>query len=239
MSRVFPIALYSPRGALIEELQSTITFDMTALRKCTLAVLLLGMLAGVSNQVQAQRWLQTAQLIVPVEANSTTKALLDTLVQVAERSDSIKVRQSAESSAQLTVSELRTKLIDESAIGLSSANQVFIDYKFMVGNRGYEESFEAFQFLYRPSGQGQGDTKMLYIDAKQSWVERILKNKGTTLRTNQAALKTFSDQLAFARMQDNDGAQVVEIAGQAVRSGYERKKQKLVEKITRLTYGSM
>jgi hypothetical protein len=108
----------------------------------------------------------------------------------------------------------------------------------MIENRGFEEHIEAFQFLFR-AGQGEEDVQMLYVDATKTWVKEVLRNKGTTLRSNQAALKTFSDQLAFARMQDNDGAKVVEIAGQAVREGFERKKRKLVEKITRLTYESM
>jgi hypothetical protein len=213
--------------------------DMSRFRKGALVILVLGAFLASPGEAQAQRWLQTAQLIVPVKSDSPTKALLDTLVQVIERKDSIKVRRTADSDTQMSISDLRDELISGAGIGLSSANQMFIDYKFMIGNRGYEESFEAFQFLYRPMGQGEADTQMLYIDANSPWVQNVLRNKGTTLRSNQAALKTFTDQLAFARMQGKEGAQVVEIANQAVRSGFERKKRKLVEKITRLTYGSM
>jgi hypothetical protein len=212
---------------------------MMTFRKSALAlVCLIGVSLASPVEADAQRWLQTSQLIVPVENDAPTRALLDTLVQVIERKDSLKVRRSAESSTEMTLSELRNQLIGGPGIGLSSASHVFIDYKFMIGNRGFEENIEAFQFLFR-AGQGQEDVQMLYVDATQSWVEEILKNKGTTLRTNQAALRTFSDQLAFARMQDNEGAKVVEIAGQAVREGFEEKKRKLVEKITRLTYESM
>ena len=190
------------------------------------------------TSADAQRWLQTAQLIVPVEADSPPQALLDTLVQVMGRKDSAMVRRSADSSTPMSLKDLENKLISDEGIGLRNANHVFLDYKFMIGNRGYEESIEAFQFLYR-AGEGQEDIQMLYVEADKPWVQKVLRNKGTTLRTNQAALKTFSDQLSFARMQDNDGAQVVEIAGKAVRTGYKAKKKKLVEKITRLTYGSM
>ena len=211
---------------------------MIVRRGAILLVFLIGASLISPAQVQAQRWLQTSQLIVPVKNDTPTRALLDTLVQVIERKDSVKVRRSAESSSSMTLSELRNQLIGGPGIGLSSASHVFIDYKFMIENRGFEERIEAFQFLFR-AGQGEEDVQMLYVDATKPWVKEVLRNKGTTLRTNQAALKTFSDQLAFARMQDNDGAKVVEIAGQAVREGFERKKRKLVEKITRLTYESM
>jgi len=199
---------------------------------------ILGLFLFTPTQVEAQRWLQTSQLIVPVEADTPTRALLDTLVQVIRRKDSIMVRRSPESSTTMSLTDLENKLISGPGIGLNSASHVFIDYKFMIGNRGYEESIEALKFIFR-AGQAESDVPMLYIEVNQPWVQQILRNKGTTLRTNQAALKTFSDQLSFARMQDNEGAQVVEIAGKAVRTGYEEKKQKLVEKITRLTYGSM
>lgn len=198
----------------------------------------LGLFLFTPTEVEAQRWLQTSQLIVPVQADTPTRALLDTLVQVIRRKDSLMVRRSPEESTKMSLTDLENKLISGPGIGLSSASHVFIDYKFMIGNRGYEESIEAFKFIFR-AGQSESDVPMLYVEAKKPWVQQILRNKGTTLQTNQAALKTFSDQLAFARMQDNEGAQVVEIAGKAVRSGYEEKKQKLVEKITRLTYGSM
>lgn len=203
-----------------------------------LATFFLGLFLFTPTEAEAQRWLQTSQLIVPVEADTPTRALLDTLVQVIRRKDSVMVRRSPDNPATMSVTDLENKLISGPGIGLSSASHVFIDYKFMIGNRGYEESVEAFQFLYR-QGQGREDVQMLYIEADKPWVEQILRNKGTTLRTNQAALKTFSDQLSFARMQDNDGAQVTEIAGKAVRTGFDAKKKKLVEKITRLTYGSM
>lgn len=204
---------------------------ITLIFLCTFGVLL-----SSPPDAQAQRWLQTTQLITPIQNDGPTRALLDTLVQVLERKDNAQVKRAPDDSETLGLSGLRDKLINEAGIGLSSASHVFIDYKFEIENRGFEESIEAFQFVYRP-GEGQEDIQMMYIDGSEKWVESILKNKGTTLRTNQAALKTFSDQLAFARMQ-NDG-KIVEISGQTVREGFEAKKRNLVKKITRLTYESM
>jgi hypothetical protein len=137
---------------------------------------------------------------------------------------------------EMPISELRNVLIAGAGVGLASANGVFIDYRFEIRNRGFEESIESFQFIFRPRQTGE-DVQMLYIDATKKWVKDIIRNKGTTLATNQAALKTFSDQLAFARMAES--GQVVEIAGETVREGFETEKRQLVQKIQRLTYGSM
>lgn len=197
---------------------------------------ILALLAVSAPDAQAQRWLQTTQLITPIQSDGPTRALLDTLVQVLERKDGVEVKRTPDGSESFSLSGLRDKLINEAGIGLNSASHIFIDYKFEIENRGFEESIEAFQFVYR-AGEGQEDIQMMYIDATKPWVESVLKNKGTALRTNQAALKTFSDQLAFARMQEN--GKIVEISGQTVREGFEAKKRNLVQKITRLTYESM
>jgi len=203
-------------------------------------VLFLVTMVGIGTtfpvEANAQRWLQTSQLNVPMESSGPAQALLDTLIQVAERKDSIRVKRSSDSEEMISVSDLKDKLISEAGYALSSASNVFVDYRFTIDSRGFEESIEAFQFLYR-SGEGQEDVKMLYVNANEPWVESILRNKGTSLRSNRAALQTFSDQLAFARMHE-DG-KIVEISGTPVREGFESKKRKLVEKITRLTYESM
>lgn len=207
------------------------------IRKYTFLFLcVVGLLFAASPDAHAQRWLQTTQLITPIQSDGPTRALLDTLVQVLERKEGMKVKRTPDDSEKLGLSALRDKLINEAGIGLGSASHVFIDYKFEIENRGFEESIESFQFVYR-AGEGQEDIQMMYINATNKWVENVLKNKGTTLRTNQAALKTFSDQLAFARMQEN--GKIVEISGQTVREGFEAKKRNLVQKITRLTYESM
>ncbi len=202
----------------------------------TLVLCLLGVGLFATPETKAQRWLQTSQLFVELERDGPARALLDTLVQVIGRKDSIKVKRSPQSNEKLSLSELKDELINGPGIGLNSASHVFIDYKFMIQNRGFEESIEAFKFIFR-QGTASEDVQMMYLDASQPWVDEILRNKGTSLRSNQAALKTFSDQLAFARMHEN--GKIVEISGNTVREGFERKKRKLVEKITRLTYESM
>lgn len=188
-----------------------------------------------SPEAKAQRWLQTSQLLVELGRDGPARALLDTVVQVVERKD-MKVKRAPDSDEKVTLPKLREKLINGPGIGLASASHVFIDYRFMIKNRGFKESIEGFQFIFR-RGQASDDTQMMYLTTDEKWLKDLLRNKGTSLRTNQAALKTFSDQLAFARMHKK--GKVVEIAGEPVREGYEEKKKNLVDKITRLTYESM
>lgn len=196
-----------------------------------------GVLFMGPSEASAQRWLQTSQLLTEIKTEQPTRALLDTLVQVVDRKDSIQVKRTPDATQSYSLSSLRDKLINEQGIGLTSANFVFIDYRFEIQNRGFEETIESFQFVYRPPGGAQEDIQMMYVDASEPWVQNILHNKGTTLVTNEAALRTFSDQLSFARtVQDG---KIVEIAGKTVREGFERKKRELVQKIQRLTYESM
>ena len=211
---------------------------ITSARKLlTVGLLIVGVAAMVPNDATAQRWLQTSQLLTEIQTDGPTRALLDTVVSVIERNDTLEVKRSPDASESVSLSTLRDNLINESGIGLTSANYVFIDYRFEIENRGFEESIESFQFVYRPPGGTEEDIQMMYLDANDPWVRNILRNKGTTLVTNEAALRTFSDQLAFARTVQN--GRIVEIAGQTVREGFEAKKRQLVQKIQRLTYESM
>jgi hypothetical protein len=211
---------------------------VSPVRKIALLCLLTFGIAAISPpDATAQRWLQTSQLIKNVRSDGPARALLDTLVQVVERKEDIKIRRTADAAETLTLSQLRDELINGPGLGLTSANKVFINYRFEIRNRGFEESIESFQFLFRPPSGNEEDIQMLYVDASETWVKSILQNKGTSLTTNEAALQTFKDQLSFARTVRD--AQITEIAGDPVREGFEAKKRNLVQKIQRLTYGSM
>jgi hypothetical protein len=202
-----------------------------------LCLLTFGIIALSPPEATAQSWLQTSQLIKNVRSDGPARVLLDTLMQVVERREDIKVRRTADAEESLTLPQLRDQLINGPGLGLTSANKVFINYRFEIRNRGFEESIESFQFLFRPPSGNEEDIQMLYVDVSKPWVESVLQNKGTNLVTNEAALQTFKDQLSFARtVQD---AQITEIAGNPVREGFEAKKRNLVQKIQRLTYGSM
>lgn len=167
-----------------------------------------------------------------------TRALLDTLVNVIDRTDSLMVKRSPEDPTRMPVEELENMLLDQEGVGLSSANNVFIDYRFEVNRDGFVESITELFFIFRPPGTGEEDIPIMYLSAKDDWVADVLRNKGTTLVTNEAALRPFGDQIAFAKIVRQRDARIVEIGDRTVRDGFDAKKRQLVDKITRLTYSS-
>jgi len=202
----------------------------------TLAVALL--LFILPRDAQAQRWLQTTQVIAPVEADTPTRALLDTLVNVIDRSDSLMVKRSPEDATRMPVRELENMLLDQEGVGLSSANNVFIDYRFEVNRDGFRERVTELFFIFRPPGTGEEDIPIMYLSGNDDWVADVLLNKGTTLVSNEAALRPFGDQIAFAKIVRQRSTRIVEIGDRTVRDGFEAKKSQLVDKIMRLTYSS-
>lgn len=189
------------------------------------------------QQAEAQRWLQTARIITPIQDGSV-RALLDTLISNMERNGDFKVLRSAEHQNPTRVSELRDKLLDEEGIGLTSATHVFIDYRFQMANKGFEEYIDSLFFIFR-GGADEEDIPIMYIDATEEWAKDLIQEKGTTPSTNEAlsALRPFREQLAFARIARRDEeTQIVEIGGRTVRDGYEQKKRQLVRKVQQLTY---
>ncbi|NBC86898.1 MAG: hypothetical protein GVY25_11975 [Bacteroidetes bacterium] len=204
-----------------------------------IATLALALLLFVGPQdANAQRWLQTTQVIAPVQSETPTRALLDTLINVIDRSDSLAIKRAPDDPSRTVVSQLEDELLNQEGIGLSSANYVFIDYRFEVNRDGFEERITDLFFIYRPPGTGEEDIPIMYLSARDSWVGDVLQNKGTTLVTNEAALKPFGDQIAFAKIVRERDARIVEIGDRTVRDGFEAKKRNLVDKITRLSYSS-
>ncbi|HHP7236818.1 hypothetical protein [Longibacter sp.] len=204
-----------------------------------IATLALALLLFVGPQdANAQRWLQTTQVIAPVQSETPTRALLDTLINVIDRSDSLAIKRAPDDPSRTAVSQLEDELLNQEGIGLSSANYVFIDYRFEVNRDGFEERITDLFFIYRPPGTGEEDIPIMYLSARDAWVDDVLRNKGTTLVTNEAALKPFGDQIAFAKIVRERDARIVEIGDRTVRDGFEAKKRNLVDKITRLSYSS-
>lgn len=222
---------------LLADLQTTLNAMMTFTRKVSLLlVLTIGFVATSAPEATAQRWVQTAQLLSEIRQESSARALLDTLVQVADRKD-IKVKRTQDSEQTLSASDLRSQLINNEGVGLKSANWVFINYRFEIQDRGFKESIQNFQFVYRPPGGAEEDLQVMYVDASAPWAQKVLQNKGTPPEGNVAGNKIFGNQLSFSRLQQR--GKIVEISGQTVREGYARKKRDLVRRIQKLTYDSM
>lgn len=198
--------------------------------------LLLASLGLAPQDAKGQRWLQTSKVVTPIE-QGPVRTMLDTLVRVAERRKR-KVQRAADDTSQMSVSSLRSTLIEKSGIGLTSANRALIEYRFSIGGGSdVHQKIAGVHFVYRP-GPNQTDIPVLYLDADKDWVRQALHNKGTELNTNEAALIPFRRHLEFARIARQKETQIVEIGGQTVREGFHAKKEALIQKVKRLTYES-
>jgi len=190
---------------------------------------------GGAQQAHGQLWLQTSRVITPIE-DGPTQAFLDTLVNVAERTGRM-VKRSPDQKSEMAVSALRSELISETGIGLGSANHAFIDYRFTIGSGSpFEQEITQIRFVFRP-GPGQRDVSVMAVNAQEPWVETLIQQKGTTLRSNQAALILFHRHLGFASIARQEKTKVVEIGGETVRDRFDERKQALIRKVERLTYG--
>lgn len=197
-------------------------------------LLLIALAFGMPQNANGQLWLQTARVITPIETGPT-RAFLDTLVNVMERKDMM-VRRAPDQNEEMTVSDLRNTLISEAGIGLSSANHAFINYRFTIGQGSeFEQQISRIRFVFR-AGPGQSDVSVMYVDAEEPWVEKLIQQKGTTLQSNQAALIPFHRHLGFANIARQEESKVVEIGGETVRDGFDEKKAALIRKVERLVY---
>ena len=201
-----------------------------------LSLVCASILLFVPQDANGQLWLQTSRVVTPVE-QGPVRVLLDSLVNVMERRE-LSVRRSPADDSSMSVSKLRSTLINEKGIGIGSANHAFIDYRFTIDNGSdFQQEVASIRFVFRP-GPNQTDVPVLYLDARDGWVDTFLQNKGTDLKTNEAALIPFHRHLGFAQIARQKKTEIVEIGGQTVRKGFDQKKEALIRKVERLTYES-
>jgi hypothetical protein len=208
---------------------------LQSIRSASLVGLLFAsVLLLVPEDAIAQRWMQTARVVTPVEQEGL-RAFLDTVVAEMEERDA-RIHRTPSQSDTTTVSALRDQLIEEDGLSLSSANHAFIDYRFTIDSgRGFEQEITSIRFVYRP-GTAENDISILYVDTREGWVDQLLHNKGTSLATNEAALIPFHRHLGFTRIARQEESQIVEIGGETIREGFHDKKEALLQKVQRLTY---
>ncbi len=208
---------------------------LQSIRSASLVGLLLApVLLLIPQDAAAQNWLQTSRVVTPVEQGAL-RAFLDTVVAEMGTRE-VRVHRTPSQSEPLTVSALRDRLIEEEGLGLSSANHAFIDYRFTIGGgRGFEQEISSIRFVFRP-GTDQNDISILYVDTHKGWVDQLLRNKGTSLRTNEAALIPFHRHLGFAQIARQEESQIVEIGGETIREDFHEKTEVLLQKVQRLTY---
>lgn len=194
---------------------------------------LLALLALAPSAATAQtRWLQTVQVIAPVDEYRVTGALLDSLLQVVPRSG-VTLRREPEEAAR-SFRALEDELLRE-GYDFTSANRVFISYRLEATQRGFVSEIEDLFFIYRPEGYEDIDVPILHLDAREAPVRRVLVSGGTRQAQNQAAFEPFFDQLRFHQIAE---ASVVSVGGRVIRDEQEARaeKERLLATIRRFVY---
>ena len=173
-------------------------------------LLLLGLGAALPAAAQT-RWLQTVEVIAPVDERRPTGVLLDSLVRVAERGR-VTVRREPDG-ANMTFRALENQILNE-GLDFTSANAVFLNHRLEATQRGFTSEIKSFYFIYRPDGYEGLDVPILYVDGNDPAIEALLRNGGMRLETNEAAMEPFSEQVTFHRLRD---ASVVSVGGRVIR----------------------
>jgi hypothetical protein len=187
-------------------------------------------LLAVPQRSQAQDWKQTATVLTTVEEDQPTHTFLDTLVSVMQRQERpVTVRRHPDANRQLTFRALQDTLLQR-GLGLFSANRVLIHYTFTIRGNRFIEDIGTMHYIYRPP-EGALDVPLLAVSARDSLVERVLQQKGYPMTSNLSAMRRFRDELSFAGLSLDQGADVVTVAGRTVQSEFDARRKALLRRL--------
>ena len=189
-------------------------------------------LIGLSSDAQS-RWQQTVQAITPVVQEEITGALLDSLIEVTGRKG-VLVKRSPDETETYTMAQLSDLLLDD-GLDVTSANQVFITYKYEADPRSFTSEIVEMYFIYRPVDYEDTDTPIAVIDATNPVVRNMLVSNGTRLEANEAVFEPFWDQL---RLHQLENGTIVKVGGKILRDEAEAEleKQRILKIIQRFLY---
>ena len=165
-----------------------------------------------TTPAQAQtRWLQTVQVISPIDDFTVTGAFRDSLIQVIQRGQAT-LRREPDGSV-LSFRSLEDDLFRE-GLDFTSANRVFFTYKLEASQRGFHSEIQDIYFIYRPEGFEDVDLPIFYVDGRDPGIRRMIMSGGTQMFANEAAFEPFYDQLTFHQLENST---VVAIGGRVIR----------------------
>ncbi len=204
------------------------TLNATVVASLFVAILALAPAAEAQS-----RWQQTVQAITPVRAEHITGALLDSLIAVSERG-SVVLRRSPEDDTDRSILELEDLLYEE-GLDITSANQMFVTYRYEADQRSFKTDILELYFIYRPVDYEDVDTPIAVVDATQPLVRNMLVSNGTALAANEAVFEPFWDQLRLHQLEEGT---VVKVGTKIIRDEQEAaaEKDKLLKIIRRFLY---
>ena len=198
----------------------------------SLFLLALVSLLGIETAHAQTRWLQTVEVIAPVDDYGVTGVFRDSLIQVMQRGN-VELRREPDSATR-TFRSLEDDLFGE-GLDFTSANRVFLTYRLEASQRGYTSEIEKIYFIYRPEGFDDVDMPIFYVSGKDPAVRRLIMSGGTQMLANEAAFEPFYDQLTFHHLEEST---VVSVGGRLIRDPDKaaRERERLLATVRRFIY---
>lgn len=199
------------------------------------ALSLVLLLVPTAESAGQAEWQRTVEVIVPVEEELVTRPLTDSIVAMIE-AQALSPKRTPQSDTTATLEEIEAALSGE-GLALTSATHVFITYRFTQKSSRLRRDILDLHFIYRPSAEQGEDIPILYLDlSKNNLHQRLLVEKGTPVRINEAAFRSFEDQVRFSELQEE--ATVVQVGDRVLRDAEKAAtaKQQILRTIQNLTY---
>ena len=172
------------------------------------------LLAPVSESAAQAEWQRTVKVIAPIEDGLVTRALTDSVVEMAE-TQNMELRRTPQSDTTTTPEEIKAALSEE-GLALTSATHAFITYRFTQKSGQLHRNILDLHFIYRPTGEQGEDIPILYVDlSEEDLYRQLLVKKGTPSPVNEVAFRPFEEQISLYSLRDT--ARVVQVGNQIIR----------------------
>ena len=209
----------------------------------TLAAVSVGLVLGTlvsATPVRAQQRVQDVEIVTTVESGQPTRVFLDSLGNEIRMRDSVRVRREP-GGDRMSLDAIQSTLIEE-GIGLLSANRLFLEYAFEIRNNEFIKVIQSPHFIFRPEGTGEEDLSVLYVTGlyvtgNLDFTREVLKTQGIPNPQNLGDVALFKDELPFASLSLDRGADMVSVAGTPVRSEFDRRRKRVLQRFKNLFGG--
>lgn len=203
-------------------------------RCATFAAFVLALCFLGIGEANAQGWLRTVEVRVPVERDAPTRAFVDTLQSYLGRDDPAVRRE--KSGEEMAFSTLQKQLYDE-GLSLASATNAFVNYRLSQDQNGkFQQEIVSVALYYSPVEEAEEDTPLLFASSRDPWFQTVINQSGTPLPTNQATIRLFREQLAIGKILQLDGTTLSAFGGKPLREEREKRLQALRRRIIEMTY---
>jgi len=193
------------------------------------------LLVPVSECLAQAEWQRTVKVIAPIQENTVTRALTDTVVGMAETQD-LQLRRTPESDTAASLAPIRSALSEE-GLAPTSATDVFITYRFTLKGSRLQRRILDLHFIYRPSAEQGEDIPILYLDLTENDLyQQLIVEKGLPSSVNEVAFQPFEEAISFHSLQET--ATVVQVGNQIIRDPKQAasEKRQIAGTIRELTY---